>query len=129
MKPSAEYLFVSELNRRRRELGLSCALLAKRTNLSLRTVQRALSGEGPVPEFSTIMALSQGLGLTLRLEAQDARAMCRRQAEEKARLITSLVQSSSALEAQALPAKALRDLHERTVHELLAGSRRRLWAE
>ena len=116
------------LNRRRQELGLSCSVLARRAGVSLRTVQRVIAGKGPSPEFATVMVLAQSMGMTLRFDAMDADAMRRRQAQEKAHRLASSLQATSALEAQGLPKEALRELKERTVHELLAGSRRRLWA-
>jgi hypothetical protein len=61
---------------------------------------------------------SKGCGLLLRAQA-------RAKAEEVARL----VQGTSALESQAVDADAYRRLVERSYHELMAGSRRRLWGD
>ena len=120
----------TRLNARREALGLSCAALASRTGLSLRTVQRVMSGEEQDPGFGTVTKLADALGVSLRIdEGDDVEAFRRKQAERKAERMLTLVQGTSALEAQALDKKTLRQLKQRTVHELLAGSPRRLWAE
>jgi transcriptional regulator with XRE-family HTH domain len=118
------------LNERRRRLGISCAVLARRTGVSLRNVQRILSGEETNPGFSTVASLARELGLGIRFEDQaDVRAIRRRQAEQKAARILAIVQGTCALEAQAVSRETMRDLRERTIHELLGGSDRRLWAD
>ena len=116
-------------DRRRQDLGLSCAALAHRTGLSLRTVQRVLSGNEKDPGFSTVASLANALGVSMRFDEDDLHEVRRKQAERKAERIVALVQGTSALEAQALSQQSMRDLKERTVHELLAGSSRKLWAE
>jgi hypothetical protein len=59
----------------------------------------------------------------------DAETLCEREAARKAEALVNLVQGTSALEAQGLGPDALREMKDRTVHELLAGSRRMLWRE
>ena len=44
-------------------------------------------------------------------------------------VILAIVQGSSALEAQAVSRRTLRELREKTINELLAGSDRKLWAD
>jgi transcriptional regulator with XRE-family HTH domain len=119
----------STFDQRRKRMGLSCAALAKRTGLSLRTVQRVLSGSEPDPGFSTVAKLARELGVALRFDEDDVHALRRKQAEKKAGQIIALVQGTSALESQALSSEALRDLRERTINELLAGSNRKLWGD
>lgn len=119
----------SQLDRRRRQLGLSCAALAAQTGLGLRTVQRVLSGEETNPGITTLQAIATCLGVSLRIEQESADAVRRRQARHKSRQLAAIVQGSSALEAQALSAAAVRKLEDRMVKDLLAGSARRLWAK
>jgi hypothetical protein len=69
------------------------------------------------------------MGVQLRVDEEDARAVRLRQAELKADRLVTLVQGNSALEGQGLPRAAIEDLRERTIHELLAGPNRKLWAE
>jgi len=119
----------TRLNQRRQDVGVTFALLAQRTGLSLRTVQRVLSGEENDPGFGTVVSIAEALGVSLRFEADDADEFRRKRAEQKADQVLALVQGTSALEAQALSDESKRRLKERTVHELLAGPRRKLWAD
>jgi transcriptional regulator with XRE-family HTH domain len=118
------------LEERRRELGLSSALLSKRSGVSRATVQRVLSGRDPAAGFGNILAIAEAMGLGLRLyTAVDVRDLKREQAERKARRLVAVVQGTSGLEGQAVDAKALESMVEQTTHELLAGSKRKLWSE
>jgi transcriptional regulator with XRE-family HTH domain len=118
------------LNQRRERLGISCSVLAKRAGVSLRSVQRILSGEELNPGFSTVATLARELGVGVRFDEEvDVRTIRRRQAERKAERILAIVQGSSALESQGLSRETLRDLREKTINELLAGSDRKLWAD
>ncbi|HTV47657.1 MAG TPA: hypothetical protein VMG59_04365 [Phycisphaerae bacterium] len=116
-----------ELETRRRILGMSCSAVAKRTALSLRTVQRVLSGREKDPGFQTIATITNCLGMSIDFKATDSNDLRRRQAEHKANQLVSIVQGSSALEAQGVSDDTIRRLKEKTVHELLAGSSRKLW--
>jgi transcriptional regulator with XRE-family HTH domain len=119
-----------DLDQRRRNLGLSCAALAQRAGISLRTVQRVLAGKETDPGLSTIMSLVDALGMSLSVSTtEDSNQMRYRQATHKAERLVSLVQGTSGLEAQGLPSEAIADLRERTVRDLLAGSSRKLWDE
>ncbi len=72
----------------------------------------------------------QELGLSLRLDARiDVGTMKRDQAVGKARRLVSLVQGTSGLEGQAVDKKTLEAMVEQTIHELLSGSKRRLWSD
>jgi hypothetical protein len=92
-------------------------------------VQRILAGHEKDPGFATVARLAEALGISLRFETEDAEAFRRQQAELKAENVISLVQGTSALEAQALGSQTMQQLRERTIHELLAGSPRKLWAD
>jgi len=118
------------LNERREKLGISCAVLARRVGVSLRTVQRILSGEENNPGLATVTTLARELGVGIRLDEEvDARTIRRRQAERKAERILAIVQGTSALEAQGMDKETRLDLREQTINELLAGSDRKLWAD
>ena len=126
----ASHPMSKRLNERRQRLGISCSVLAKRTGISLRSVQRILSGEKTNPGFTTVASLAHVLGVGVRFDEEvDVRTIRRRQAERKAERILAIVQGNSALEAQALSRETIRDLREKTIHELLAGSDRKLWAD
>ncbi|HMB94891.1 MAG TPA: helix-turn-helix transcriptional regulator [Tepidisphaeraceae bacterium] len=121
---------ILQLEHRRRQLGMSCADVASRSQLGLRTVQRALSGE-ETSEFSTLEKIAHALGASLNIEIEgpDVDAVKREQAESKASRLVSLTQGTSALEAQAVPEGALKRMKERTAIKLLSGSPRKLWAD
>ena len=118
----------SQLNKRRKQLRMSCAALAAQSGVSLRTVQRVLSGEEKKPGLATVVALAQGLGISLHLNRQSVATVRRRQAQRKARQLVAIVQGTSSLEAQAVKDATMVELRNRTMKDLLIGSPRRLWA-
>jgi transcriptional regulator with XRE-family HTH domain len=118
------------LDRRRRDLGLSYDLLARRSGVSRPTVQRILSGRHESASFANVSAIAGALGFELGVRpTADVPKLRRQQALRKARKLVSLVQGSAGLEGQAVDAVALKAMVEQTTHELLAGPRRRLWGE
>ena len=127
--PNRQSLF-EKLETRRRELGISQAALADRSGVSLPTVHRILSGHGSAVRMENILAITQVLGMDLeavpRMDAQD---ILQQQARKKAEKLVRMVQGTSALEAQGVSARHIGQMIRKTVKELLAGSRRRLWAE
>lgn len=119
-----------KLEARRRELGLSQSALAERSGVSLPTVQRILSGHSPAASFENTMAIAQVLEMQLdATPVIPAQEVLEKQALKKAERLVRMVQGTSALEAQGLSPKHLTQMIKKTVNELLAGSRRRLWAE
>ena len=121
---------LKDLDDRRRELGLSHELLSKRCGVSRPTVQRILSGHHSAASFANIAAIAESLGLWLRFDSRvDTRDLKRQQAERKAKKLVALVQGTSGLEGQAVDENAFEAMVEQTTHELLAGSKRRLWSE
>ena len=119
-----------QLDNRRKRLGLSCAAVADRAGIGLRTVQRALSGRGVMPELGTMERIAHALGasIALKLHERDIDRMKEDQAKAKAKRLVALTQGTSGLEAQAVPAKAVARMVKKTTHELLSGSPRKLWA-
>ena len=119
-----------KLENRRRELGLSKSALAERCGVSLPTVQRILSGHNPAASFDNTLAIAQTLGMELdAVPVIPAREVLEQQARKKAERLVGMVQGTSALEAQGVSARHIGQMIKKTVQELLAGSRRRLWAE
>lgn len=123
------------LESRRRTLRISRAALAARTGLSVPTLNRILAGEGN-PTLETLTALSSALGVEFRITNQiveltelcSANEFRKLMAEQKALRLVRMVQGTAALEAQAVGQAQEKEMVERTVHELLAGPARRLWA-
>jgi len=59
----------------------------------------------------------------------DIRDLKREQAVRKAKKLVALVQGTSGLEGQAVGEKDVESMVKQTTHELLAGSKRRLWSD
>ena len=120
----------NQLEERRKRLGLSCAAVAHRAGLGLRTVQRALSVAAIVPEFSTLNAIAQAMGASVQVELKgpDVEQLKEQQAQRKARQLVSLTQGTSALEAQGISKRDLARMTKQTARQLLAGPTRKLWA-
>lgn len=117
------------LNRRRRQLGMTHAVVAARSGVSTATVQRVLTGSDTDPSISTVMAIAGTLGLGLDFRSEiDVDALREEQARRKAERLVGMVQGSAALEGQGVDAQARERMVQQTVHELLAGSKRKLWA-
>ena len=76
------------------------------------------------------MTIAESLGLRLLFDSKvDTRDLKREQEERKARKLVALVQGTSGLEGQMVDEKDIESMVEQTTHELLAGSKRRLWSE
>ncbi|MEE8452247.1 MAG: helix-turn-helix transcriptional regulator [Thermoguttaceae bacterium] len=122
-------LSAQSLERRRKRLGMSRTALARRSGVSLPTVNRMLNdGIGNVT-FSNVWAVAAALGMevtvvttcsSLQLQEQEARA--------KAKKIMELVQGTSALETQAVDGPTVQEMTKKTVYELMSGSKQRLWS-
>jgi len=118
------------LARRRRELGMPYDALAASSGVSIPTLKRILTRPESDPTFSNVLAAADALGLDLILEpTATATEMRRRQAEKKAREGLRRVQATSGLETQALKDDELKELFEQAVHDWMAGSKNKLWAQ
>ena len=123
-------LSLKDLDKRRRDLGMSCELLSQRSGVSRPTVQRILSGRQTAASLENVAAIATALGLALRFDiSAEPMTFKRQQAERKARRLVGFVQGTSGLEGQAVDDQAIRAMIEQTTHELLAGPERRLWSE
>ncbi len=128
-----------DLNRRRRELGMTYRVLSERSGVPLPVVQRILTDQVQAPSFPNVMAIARALGGGIPRILADgscsfefpvsAERVREGRAKEKARKLVGLVQGTSALEAQAVGGDAYQEMIERTSRELLVGSNQRLWAE
>lgn len=119
-----------QLDARRRKLGMSMSALAKRSGLSLPTVQRILSGRHGGAAFDAIISIASALGVKLDLsETKSVSELARDGAMEKARRLVRMVQGTSALEGQAVDADKINELTDQAMHALMAGPRRKLWTD
>ena len=115
------------LIRRRRELKMSVPLLARRSGVSIATVNRVLSGKGASTE--NLLAIAEALGLQLDLTPVcDSLEFREREAERKARILVCQLQGTSSLEAQGLGRNDFDRLVRQAVHELMSGPSRRIWS-
>jgi transcriptional regulator with XRE-family HTH domain len=118
------------LQRRRQELGLSYELLAQRSGVSRPTVQRILSGRYPAASLASVVAIADTLGLELKFTSTTTPEQLKQeQARKKAKKLAALVQGTCGLEGQGVDRAGFEAMVEQTTHELLAGSKRRLWSE
>ena len=108
---------------------MSRAILAQRSGVSLPTVNRILGGRAEHATFGTVAAVAEALGLSFTLNvAVGEQDFLEQQAQTKAEAIARMVQGTSALESQAVASDTVRQIVRQTVHDLMAGSRRKLWA-
>ena len=118
-----------QLRQRRKELGMSMRVVAEKSGVGLRTVQRVLSGEELTAKLTTVLAIAEALRVELQpIEVASSHSVRRQQAKRKAAELAAMVQATSALEAQAVPQKALREIEEQIASQLIHGSRRQLWS-
>jgi transcriptional regulator with XRE-family HTH domain len=118
---------LQEIDQRRKDLGMTHAVLAKRSGVGMRTVQRALSGHDA--NLGTVLALADALEAKLLLQGDDINKIRHKQAERKAASLVRLVQGTSALEAQAVGPIEREAAKQRTVKDLLGSRRAALWNE
>jgi transcriptional regulator with XRE-family HTH domain len=118
---------LADLDARRRRLGMSAEILAQRSVLSRQTVHRVLAGGSA--SFQNVIAIADVLGMSHSFSAtKSAPDIREQQAEAKARALVGMVQATCGLESQAVDQEHLDEMVRQTVHELLAGPNRRLWA-
>jgi transcriptional regulator with XRE-family HTH domain len=123
-----------QLEFRRVQLGMSKTAVAKRSGVSLPTVDRILAGRDQNPRLANVQAIAAALGVELRIgesmtvfEPLSAQEFRKLQAAAKAKRLVRMVQGNMGLEAQAVDAKTLEGMIDQTTCELLAGSPRKLW--
>ena len=118
-----------QLEKRRRELRMPRTILAKRSGVSLPTVNRVLSGHHNRVTFENVLAIAKALGMEITMLQQGTSCEFReKQATKKARKLVRLVQGTSALEGQGLDKDELEEMIGRTSKELFL-TNRKLWAE
>ena len=111
---------------RLKQLGMTYDVVAQRGNTSRATVERFFRGQSVGLEQA--QRIAQALGVALQLTpVTDVQAMREEQGEAKARQLVAQVQGTSALEQQAVPEDEIEAMVQQTKHQLLAGSKQRLW--
>jgi transcriptional regulator with XRE-family HTH domain len=119
---------LGDLESIRKQLGMSRATLSRRSGVSEATVHRVLSGAAFGATFDSVRDIARALGAELDV-AVDVCAVREKQARLRAERLVGEVQGTSGLEGQAVDSEVRERMIAQTVHELLAGSDRRLWGD
>ncbi|MEM1356256.1 MAG: helix-turn-helix domain-containing protein [Planctomycetota bacterium] len=128
MLSSDPQTLIQQLQSRRKTLGMTYATLARRSGVSVATVERALSNRPYKVGLEDVLAIASALGMNLQLqEDTDPVEMVRRQAENKARKLVDMVQGTCLLEAQGIDNDQRQQMIREATLQLLNSPRRRLW--
>jgi transcriptional regulator with XRE-family HTH domain len=118
-----------KLERRRKSLGISRPLLARRSGVSLPTVNRILSSSAENSTYANLKSVANALGMDFAIiNTSNEQDFAEQQAQSKAIKIAGMVQGTSALESQAVDVETYNQIISQTTHELMAGPKRRLWS-
>ena len=118
---------IQKIENRKKQINISIENLAKLSHLGVRTVNRFFAGEDV--KLSTIERITNLLGLDFAgNEVIPLKELEKQRAKEKALFMASLVQSTSALEAQGLEKNSLNKIIDKFEKEFLQGQyKNRLW--
>lgn len=118
---------LQRMEERRRELGMSRSALAKRSHVSLPTINRIMSKERDGASLANVAAIADALGMELTAESRvESSELCRQLAQDLARRLVTSVQGTCGLEGQGLDQRDLERLVSETTERLLR-SKRKLW--
>jgi len=125
---ATQHDILAVLDKRRRELGLSIANLARHAGLGVATVQRALRGRG-TDSYAVICAMAGVLGVRIGIVGESTvSAVRRRQADGKAQWLVQLTRGNAALENRFITEKDAAQFRRGASQRLLRGSNYALWA-
>ena len=111
---------IKKIENRKKQININIENLAKLSNLGVRTVNRFFAGEDV--KLSTIERITNLLGLDFAgNEVVPLTQLQKQRAKEKALFMASLVQSTSALEAQGLERDSLNKIIDKFEKEFLKG--------
>ena len=118
---------IQKIENRKKQININIENLAKLSHLGIRTVNRFFAGEDV--KLSTIERITNLLGLDFAgNEVLPLKELEKQRAKEKALFMASLVQSTSALEAQGLEKDSLNKIIDKFEKEFLQGQyKNRLW--
>ena len=89
------HFLLQGLDLRRKKLGMSHAVLAKRAGMSMRTVVRVLSGSDPQAGFANVAAIAEVLGIEVKFTSKaNVEELRERQARQKAQRLVGMVQGT-----------------------------------
>ena len=118
---------IKKIENRKKQININIENLAKLSHLGVRTVNRFFAGDDV--KLSTIERITNLLGLDFAgNEVVPLKELEKQRAKEKALFMASLVQSTSALEAQGLEKDSLNKIIDKFEKEFLQGQyKNRLW--
>lgn len=118
---------VERIEQRRKQLKISLENLSKLSNLGMRTLNRFLAGDDV--KLSTVENITNILGLDFAgNEVVPFEQLQKNRAHQKAILMASLVQSTSALEMQGLEKEHIEKMIAQFENAFLYGEyKKRLW--
>lgn len=119
---------LARLEERRAELRMPMAVLARRSNVNLRTVYRVLRAGDASASVKIVEAIAEALRMRidLRPEVSSERLLLDR-ARQTARKLAEMTQATAALEGQAVNTRERLKLERMFVHKLMAGTSQQLW--
>ena len=120
--------FTGKLDKRRQELGMTFEALSKRSEVPVSTLKAIFKKGVEHATFANVAAIADALGVNIEFANKvDSYEMLHQQAVKKARELVGMVQGTSGLESQAVGQKQIEKMTLQLVHQLMAGSRRKLW--
>lgn len=119
---------LSFLAERRRDLKMPYTALSERSGTSVSTIKRVLAGDQSA-SLGTVARIAKALGATFELRADSTEAMIHKEAAQKARQLVAIVQGTSALEAQAVGKRTLRQIESTAKIGMMAHPGGKLWAK
>ena len=121
--------YTQQLEKRRQELGMTYEALSQRSGVPVSTLKSIVRKGVEHSTFANVGAIAEALGVDVEMSPRvDSVEFRYQQAMKKAKALVGLVQGSSALEAQAVDDHQVDKMVRELVHQLMAGSPRKLWA-
>lgn len=121
--------FTEKLDKRRQELGMTFEALSKRSGVPVSTLKAIFKKGVEHATFANVAAIADALGVGIEFANEvDSYELLHQQAVKKARELVGMVQGTSGLESQAVAPNQIEAMIQQLVHQLMAGSRRKLWA-
>ena len=128
--------YLTNLDERRRTLGMPWDALSARSGVPRATLIRLLKDRQSAAAFQTVVAVAEALGVHFTVNGDSIQSVpvavddfIELQADRQARKLVGMVQGTMGLESQALDEPATASLVKKTKRRLLAGSKRKLWYE
>ncbi len=120
--------FTEKLEMRRQELGMTFEALSKRSGVPVSTLKAIFKKGVEHATFANVAAIADALGVDIEFANEsDSYELLHQQAVKKARELVGMVQGTSGLESQAVGPNQIEKMISQLVHQLMAGSRRKLW--